>query len=225
MFWCCLPELDLLFGLLIIIVYGLVSLRHKHVALRDVQLFCCCWPLLMLFGYFNLLDLESSFSTTSDVNQLFAGPLGETSQGPISYLFVGLPGGLIDALSLDIALCVLTAAILVSFKSFESLLLIMMGYIGQAFMLHSCNLVSFFVCLEMQNFSFLVLAGLTTPRSCDIDHEYWPIGSLAHGGPQGQALGTVHMKQHVLDSSSQSGFRVMAALKYMLLSAFSASPA
>ena len=50
------------------VVYGLVSLRHKHVALRDVQLFCCCWPLLMLFGYFNLLDLEDG--TAGGIKQL-----------------------------------------------------------------------------------------------------------------------------------------------------------
>jgi NADH:ubiquinone oxidoreductase subunit 2 (subunit N) len=36
----------------------------------------------------------------------------------------------------------------------------MMAYVAQAFMLHSCDLVSFYVCLEAQNFSFIVLCGL-----------------------------------------------------------------
>jgi hypothetical protein len=36
----------------------------------------------------------------------------------------------------------------------------MLAYVGQLFMLHSCDLVSFYVCLEAQNFCFLVLCGL-----------------------------------------------------------------
>jgi hypothetical protein len=60
----------------------------------------------------------------------------------------------------DILLAFITVVVLRGFKSFESLLLMMMAYVAQAFMLHSCDLVSFYVCLEAQNFSFIVLCGL-----------------------------------------------------------------
>jgi len=51
-----------------------------------------------------------------------------------------------------------------SFKSFESNLLLLLAFVGQIFMLHSCDLVSFYICLELQNFCFLVLCGLQ-PRA------------------------------------------------------------
>nr|YP_010388661.1 NADH dehydrogenase subunit 2 [Leontynka pallida]UPQ43828.1 NADH dehydrogenase subunit 2 [Leontynka pallida] len=210
MFWCCLPELDLLFGLLMLIVYGLISASHKHVSLVDVHLFCCAWPLLSVAAF---VDLSA-------------------------------PGA-----ALDVALAVLTASIMLSFKSLESMLLILMGYVGQAFMLHSCDLVSFYVCLEMQNFSFLVLAGLS---GADADRlSPWkgagagiPAGatsvaagaagatsaatsaaaSAAAGSTSGSvvASGSVAASGSVVASRGASrGFSVLAALKYMLLSAFS----
>ena len=68
--------------------------------------------------------------------------------------------GIFLASGLDLLLSILTFIILQSFKSFESVLLLMLAYVGQLFMLHSCDLVSFYVCLEAQNFCFLVLCGL-----------------------------------------------------------------
>ena len=64
--------------------------------------------------------------------------------------------GLFLAPGLDFLLCILTFIILQSFKSFESVLLLMLAYVGQLLMLHSCDLivVSFYVCLEAQNFCF-----------------------------------------------------------------------
>lgn len=132
MFWCCVTELDLCVGLLMIIVYGLVSLRHKQVLIADVHLFCQCWPLLSV--------LMTSFSCTCISDYAF-----------------------------DLALSALTFCILLRFKSFESLLLMMMAYIGQAFMLHSCDLVSFYVCLEGQNFCFLVLSGLQPQNGFSVE--------------------------------------------------------
>ena len=63
----------------------------------------------------------------------------------------------------DVLLSVLNGAILwrlSSQRSFESTLLLVLAYVNQACMLHSCDLVSFYVCLEGQNFCFLVLSGL-----------------------------------------------------------------
>lgn len=172
-------ELDLCMGLLMIIIYGLTSLRGlKNLNLVDVHFACQCWPILavlnMLSSAYNnqgaALDIESSgawnnpwFATLSFENQ--------ASQLLVSHSF-------------DILLALITVVVLRSFKSFESLLLMMMAYIAQAYMLHSCDFVSFYVCLEAQNFCFLVLCGLQPDKR-------------------------------------SNGFSVEAALKYLLLSAFS----
>jgi NADH:ubiquinone oxidoreductase subunit 2 (subunit N) len=123
-----------------IILYGLLSLRNKQVSLTDVHFFCLFWPVLVVFNYL----WESA-----------PGVMSETET------MLNLAHGFTVGYGFDLLLCALTFAIMLRFgKSFESLLLIMMAYIGQAFMLHSCDLVSFYVCLEGQNFCFLVLCGL-----------------------------------------------------------------
>jgi NADH:ubiquinone oxidoreductase subunit 2 (subunit N) len=60
----------------------------------------------------------------------------------------------------DFALCILTVVLLQSFHSFEALLFLLLAYIGQLYMMHSCNLVSFYVCLEAQTLCVVVLCGL-----------------------------------------------------------------
>ena len=79
-----------------------------------------------------------------------------------------------------------------SFKSFESVLLLLLAFVGQLFMLHSCDLVTFYICLEAQNFCFLVLCALQ-PRAFK--------ANMARG------------------SRPLAG--VEASIKYLLLSAFS----
>ena len=51
-----------------------------------------------------------------------------------------------------------------AFGGFESPLMILMAALGQAFMLHSCDLVTFYGCSELQNFGFLVLCALQPGR-------------------------------------------------------------
>lgn len=159
-------DLDLVLGLMMIILYGLYCLRNKLVALSDVSLFCRAWPLLLLVSYANDgVDLSM--------------------QG-------GLLNNLIYSSGLDVLLAVLTFFILQGFKSFESMLLIMCAFIGQLGLMHSCDLVSFFVSLEIQNFCFLVLCGLQPEINAA------PFSKKGSGG-----------------------FSVEAAIKFMLLSAFS----
>jgi NADH:ubiquinone oxidoreductase subunit 2 (subunit N) len=113
----------------------------------------------------------------------------------LGYAENALSIGMFSAPGLDLLLCVLTFIILQSFKSFESVLLLMLAYVGQFFMLHSCDLVSFYVCLEAQNFCFLVLCGLQ-PKLSTTKGRY--------------------------DLSSGSAlFSVEASLKFLILSAFS----
>jgi NADH:ubiquinone oxidoreductase subunit 2 (subunit N) len=106
-------------------------------------------------------------------------------------------GGDITNYGIDVLLIFLTVVIMQSFRSFESILLLLLAFIGQLFMLHSCDLVSFYICLEIQNFCFLVLCGLQ-PRII----KYNKI-----------------MGHSVLSTRPLAG--VEASIKYLLLSAFS----
>ena len=147
MFWNAIAEIDLCIGLLLLIFFGLMSLRNGHVSLPHIRFLCQCWLIA-------LTPLEIQ----------------------------------------DYALCLLTVVLLQSFHSFEALLFLLLAYIGQLYMMHSCNLVSFYVCLEAQTLCVVVLCGL-----------------LARGSSTNYAIGS---------SSNVTGvFSVEAALKFLLLSA------
>ena len=113
MFWNSIFELDLCIGLLLLILFGLLSLRNGHVSLSHVRFVCQCWLVMI---------------TPLEVQ--------------------------------DYALCLLTVVLLQNFHSFEALLFLLLVYVGQLYMLHSCNLVSFYVCLEAQTLCVVVLCGL-----------------------------------------------------------------
>jgi NADH:ubiquinone oxidoreductase subunit 2 (subunit N) len=113
MYWNAIAEIDLSIGLLMLILFGLLSLRHGHVSLPHVRFLCQCWLIA-------LTPLEVQ----------------------------------------DMALCLLTVVLLQSFHSFEALLFLLLAYIGQLYMMHSCTLVSFYVCMEAQTLCIVVLCGL-----------------------------------------------------------------
>lgn len=166
-----------------IILYGLFSLSHQHIWLQDVYFFCRCWPLLFIIGY--VVDAYGISSLLSD--GLFLTP------------------------SLDLLLALLTFILLQSFHSFESVLLLMLAYVGQLFMLHSCDLVSFYICLEAQNFCFLVLCGLQ------------PNPNPSHPSKQAK-VDTYRGPGYRYDLTAGSSlFAVEASLKYLIFSAFSSS--
>jgi NADH:ubiquinone oxidoreductase subunit 2 (subunit N) len=60
---------------------------------------------------------------------------------------------------IDLCQCALTWIIVWRFKAWESWLYLMLAYVAQASMLHSGDLLSFYVCLEGQNLGMLVLLG------------------------------------------------------------------
>lgn len=184
-----MSEIDLLLGLVLIILYGLFSLRSKLVSLNDTVFFARAWPVLVLIG-FQVDGVEAplwaSFVSgdSGPGDNLFGSSTNSFSSNLLSTnMFT----------SLDSLLCVLTIVIMHSFKSsFESTLLLMLAYLGQIGLMHSCDLVSFYICLELQNFVFLVLCGLQP------DSSNAPFSSKGSGG-----------------------FSIEAALKFALLSAFS----
>ena len=204
MLWCSMTELSLCLGLILIILYGLFSMSvqetsmHAQVSsiraltpnvainmqsqvstkmvnlhLSDVYFFSRLWPIMLLLGYAIDLPMVDSFlnQTASDV-----------SIATWAFQYNGI----------DVLLILLTVVIMQSFKSFESILLLLLAFVGQLFMLHSCDLVSFYICLEAQNFCFLVLCGLQ-PR----------------------------ILKYSTSRGSRPLAGVEASIKYLLLSAFS----
>lgn len=126
-----------------LIVYGLISLRAKQIHLSDVYLFCRLFPLLMVLGFY----LDTATSSNDDLFSLVVNV----------------------APSIDMLLAILLYFIMVNFNSFESVLLLVFAFIGQYYMLHAMDLMTFYIALEAQNFSFLVLCGLpgvTGRNSC-----------------------------------------------------------
>jgi NADH:ubiquinone oxidoreductase subunit 2 (subunit N) len=183
MLYSILTELSLIIGLIMLIVYGLFSLNsyisffqmntqqmntqqmnksvsinystnhgaasYVNLSLNDCYFFCSVLPLMFLLGYCIdfTFDLYSSNvpQTANEVTMVYSM---KTQSNNI----------------IDILLVIITIIIMESFKTFESKLLLILAFIGQYFMLHSCDLVTFYICLEIQNFSFMVLCGLQ-PRS------------------------------------------------------------
>nr|YP_010846592.1 NADH dehydrogenase subunit 2 [Limnomonas spitsbergensis]WEV87805.1 NADH dehydrogenase subunit 2 [Limnomonas spitsbergensis] len=212
MLWCSLSELSLIIGLISIILYGLfslsmnsvfsneqvresgVSLKYVNLYLSDVYFFSRLWPVMLLLGSLSNVDLFLGLST-SNIAGLLAYPYNN---------------------GIDVLLILLTVVIMQSFRSFESILLLLLAFIGQLFMLHSCDLVSFYICLEVQNFCFLVLCGLQ-PRVL----KYNVPTSTLPGTPHTEN-GNTHFNGQgpkVIGSRPLAG--VEASIKYLLLSAFS----
>ena len=156
--------------------------------LSDCYFFCSILPIMFILDY--AIDLfNDPFSNAVMIN---------TSNNII-----------------DILLVILTVVIMQSFRSFESKLLIIMAFIGQYFMLHSCDLVSFYICLEIQNFCFMVLCGLQ-PRTLFLIGSSAPL-SGAQLGEKTKTLNSV-LANYKIGRRPLAG--VEASIKYLLLSAF-----
>ena len=133
--------LDIVISVVLIVLYGLISLRgFKDLNLSVAHSMCQCVPLL------SVMLLVSESYGTSPMESLCSS-------------------------SYDIALAVITVVEIRSMKNLESMLLMLMAYVAQAFMIHSCDLLSFYVCLEAQTFTFIILCGL---------HAFETKGKLTH---------------------------------------------
>ena len=164
------------------------SLNIVNLSLNDVYFFSRLWPLMLLLGY--AIDFPLAIGQSGSYGDFFVS--NATS--------IGYPGNN----GIDILLIILTVIIMQSFKSFESVLLLLLAFVGQLFMLHSCDLVSFYICLEIQNFCFLVLCGLQ-PRILKYNTSNSTLVKLAINNASG--------------TRPLAG--VEASIKYLLLSAFS----
>ena len=114
MFWYSLIELDFLISLIIVIVYGLFSLRCKNINLTDVYFISRLLPITFIIGFY----VESC-------NTVFYP-------------------------SIDLLVAILTSVVMGSFRNFESILLLLLAFVGNIFMLHSIDFMTFFITLEIR---------------------------------------------------------------------------
>ncbi len=128
MFWYSLIELDFLISLIIVIVYGLFSLRSKNIHLTDVYFISRILPIMFIIGFY----VESCNTTLYP--------------------------------SIDLLVAILTSIVMGSMRNFESILLLLLAFIGNIFMLHSIDFMTFFITLEAQNFCFFVLCALMSSK-------------------------------------------------------------
>jgi NADH:ubiquinone oxidoreductase subunit 2 (subunit N) len=236
MLFSALTEISLSIGFILIVLYGLFSLTFKssnlnylidrtssaslpNLHLSDVYFFTKVYPFMFLLGYF--IDLNINL------------PIMEIFNPSIWINSVCFPGNS----GIDLILIILTVVIMQSFKTFESTLLLLLAFIGQIFMIHSCDFVSFYICLELTNFVFLVLCGLQ-PRSLKTISSFYP-PSYKHPKPLAWDLyggySTTNLNATVKggtgiplsphNNNIAYGSRpiagVEASIKYLLLSAFS----
>src|SRR6478672_2158117 len=69
MFYCTLVELDALFSVIMLIIYGLYSLRCTGVNLADVYIYCRLLPILFVIGYIIDTYITSPVASINDVVQ------------------------------------------------------------------------------------------------------------------------------------------------------------
>lgn len=165
MFWCSLVELDAILTLIFLIVYGLGSLRNITGSSFDINFFSRLFPVLFLIGFLLEAGGGNSFNNGSPFR--FLPNLLEQDLSPL--VSQGALGTVLGPQSMgsmiEWALVALTIVILYNFRSLESLLLLLFAFLGQYFMLHSVDFLSFFIALEVQNFCFFVLCGLCSSKS------------------------------------------------------------
>lgn len=101
---------------------------------------------------------------------------------------------------IDLSITVLTIVVMLQFKTVESTMLMVFAFVGSYFMIHSTDLLSFYISLEAQNFCLVILA------SYGVSQSSFPL--------RGGVNKVVHGTQSTV-------FSIENILKYFMLSAFS----
>lgn len=208
MFWGILNSLDALISLILIIIYGLLTLRNVNVAMPEIYFFSRLLPIIFvsfnILPYFLLIKLGPLVCMESNhPYEMLTDPTKTSLNTGILTVDITPPKGL-NLPFLDIFYALLIVIVMSSqsyqyntygLVSFESILMLIFTFIGGIFMIHSTDLLTFYIALEAQNFSFMILCGLHSQSA--------PFLSI------GQAQKRVNV------------FGVEATIKYFLLSAFS----
>jgi NADH:ubiquinone oxidoreductase subunit 2 (subunit N) len=139
-----MPMLDLLLGLVMLILYGLWTLQHKLVWQADLHLLSQAWPLLVLTGF--LIDGVDIYSHGG-----WGFPPAAVWLEQLSH----------PELAMDFLVAIMIVAVLGNLRgSLESILLLLLSFLGQLGVMHSADLLGLYVSLELQTFAFMVLCAL-----------------------------------------------------------------
>jgi NADH:ubiquinone oxidoreductase subunit 2 (subunit N) len=137
MLWSTLVEFDLVLNVLMLIVFGLGSLRSRSITLPEITTLVVAM-VLMLAPYTQL----GVISLDTPISQIIA-----------------------SALSIEGLLALVMVVVLTHVRSLEGIVLLLIAYASQVYMVHSVDLLSFYVTLELGNFVFMVLCGLPSTRT------------------------------------------------------------
>jgi NADH:ubiquinone oxidoreductase subunit 2 (subunit N) len=148
MLWSSLIELDALITIIIIIVYALFSLRSN--VFNSTSFYPNATAVLK--GYYVNLNIADLYFFVRIFPLVFV--IG----------FYIESGNTFFNPSIDLLLALLLFVIIPSFTSLEAVLLLVFAFIGSYYMLHSVDLLTFYIALETQNFCFMVLCGLQTNK-------------------------------------------------------------
>lgn len=122
-------------------MFGLSAIKNQHINQVLIKFACLFWlftPLLHQIA--NIFDSEYI-----SANLTIGGIIIETS-------------------SYDILLMLVIIIVIKGFKNFESLLLLIIAFVAQYIIIHSVDLIYFYISLEAQNFCFLVICGLQSSK-------------------------------------------------------------
>lgn len=128
-------ELDLIISILLLIVYGLISLRSASVNLPEVTWLTCVQIFLL-------------------------APYVYTAVGSVSTNLL-----IYSIMSFEGMLSIIMILVIIQVRSLEGIILLLLSFIGQVYMLHSIDWLTFYVTLELQNFVFIILCGLPKTTS------------------------------------------------------------
>lgn len=197
MFWGILNSLDALISLILIIIYGLLTLRNVNVAMPEIYFFSRLLPII--FVCFNLIFVnEGPFSFNKDTHFFDNKEIAQLSKvGNLNILELS-PSMEYTTLNnfnsgfLDLFYAILIVIVMSSqsyqhntfgLVSFESILMLLFTFIGGIFMIHSTDLLTFYIALEAQNFSFMILCGLHSPNVFGVEAtiKYFLLSAFSSG--------------------------------------------
>jgi len=125
---------------------GFVAQASPVLNLQDTYLFIRLLPLIFVLSHNPTLW-----------DSLICAARGASSASSTYFLNIDMLGGI----EIILAICVvMIIPSLTTTNSFEASILVLLGFIFQYYMLHSTDLLTFFITLEAQNFCFFVLCGM-----------------------------------------------------------------
>jgi len=174
-----LIEIDYCISFLIIIIYGLFSLKNMSINLTEVYFISRLSTIIFIIGMYIESCIENSILNSIEncleydlnikVNKSISSISLISSISIYEYIIYLLNTciSLISFMSIDCFIAILFYLLMGCFKSLEAILLLLCAFISNIFLIHSIDFISFFISLEIQNFCFFVLCALITSKNIE----------------------------------------------------------